>query len=86
MENSRVSSRGRPLQDNPKYFNKEFIADHINCTQISDSQSDDSIIISQDLGSQESQSQSQTGLKGTSRGPEALQSHMNNSYYKSVLC
>ena len=25
-------------------------------------------------------------LKGTSRGLEALQSHMNGSYYKSVLC
>ncbi len=25
-------------------------------------------------------------LKGTSRGPEALQSHLNDSYYTNVLC
>ena len=25
-------------------------------------------------------------FKGTSRGPEALQSHLNDSYYTNVLC
>ncbi len=25
-------------------------------------------------------------IKGTSRGPEALQSHLNDSYYTNVLC
>ena len=25
-------------------------------------------------------------LKGTSRGPQALQSHLNDSYYTNVLC
>ncbi len=28
----------------------------------------------------------QSQFKGTSRGLEALQSHMNDAYYKSVLC
>ena len=53
VSNSRVSSRGRTLQSNPKYFNQQFVAEQINFSQVTDSQSDDSIIVSQDLSSQE---------------------------------